>query len=162
MKYCNSCNNILCTLTEQNINLCVSCAALLFKENKRLIDELQHIKEDLNNIIKKENETKEKLNKRYELDQAEVIGRQACINKSDINENPYNSKSEEYIFWNKGWLQANLKNDFNKLIAIMVPILSYLDHLEELSKGYGQTEIANKINQLIEKISPYLKNIENK
>jgi hypothetical protein len=155
---CSECGGILTAMIEHNLDLCLPCLQKVpaqLKDVKRQRDEIaaQGL-EAYNKLI----EVQKLYSRRLSLDEAEQSGRSAAERGFADDQNPYTDEEMKFM-WNHGWLQGSLGDQFARDRSVVVWALTQLPTIQEIALGTGQTEIAQKLELVIDKLTPMVADI---
>lgn len=159
--FCKDCKeDAVASLLEQKLSLCLPCI-------EKRASEFEGLKEaciTLDGQVKKDRElidvTEKKLEKISHLMQAELAGQTSAQNGLGEDQNPFSMTDEEgsksHVMWLAGWTAIDTRRKALQAHAVMTWAGGVLIAVNELAKGYGQQEIAAKLDVVISKFGQYV------
>lgn len=146
---CTECKvGTLSSFFESRLTVCADCAAKLIEQALVLRGELpkmtQRLREAHDTIA------------RYTVSvEAEEKGFGASKKGFGLDQNPY-KENELAQCWTAGWCRGELERRAEQAASVIQWSVLNLDAIEELAKGYGQQEIADKLSTVSAKLVPFV------
>lgn len=153
---CLNCKGSLVSATEVSAGACLSCYPSIMKKLAAQEEQLAALAKEKLGLQELCEEACKKNDGYVSIVNAELNGAEAARRGAPPTDNPLPPDSEERKHWDFGWSQENLSSSFGKLRALMLWTTEHLAHVREIAKGYGQDEIATKLELVFTKVTPYL------
>jgi len=156
MSNCLSCDSSLNSSFEERNNYCVLCIEGKLKLLESHVQEIQFLVNE-NKKIKEDSKLKdEKVTEITRLLQAETQGiESARVGLSDEH-NPFTPGNQDHVMWLSGWQSVDTRRRTEQSIAVLRWSTQMLDSVRELALGYDKTEIADKVQTVLEKLRNFL------
>lgn len=154
---CKACNvETLDVAIEKQVETCLDCIVLGFKREASTANSLRVMTEqnEVLSDLMKTNE--EKVTKVQNLMRAEIEGVQASEKHMPESQNPYPTDDERAVMWLSGWQSSETRRTTGQAIAVLQWSRDNLTLLEELQRGYGYGELADKTRVIREKLSNFV------
>lgn len=151
---CKNCTLLLSSNVEKETEYCFDCIKKIVKhegdaDNQRIeLNELLKRSEQENSILKSQNE------KFLSLMKAEMEGVSAADRGFPEEQNPY-PDGEMCVMWLNGHQSVETRRRTAQASAVIGWASQSLATIQELAKGYGQPEISDKIETVVEKLKPF-------
>lgn len=147
---------VLGSKIELHVGLCFTCV-----ETKLYgLMELEAKVHDLvveNDMLKKDKGSLESsVFRNKTLLQAEAAGRKAAQSGLPADQNPYSSDVDHHVMWLDGWHRVESRRELAKAAAVVEWSVVTLDVVDQLARGYGQTEIADKVTLVRQKLAGFV------
>lgn len=91
---------------------------------------------------------------------AEAAGIKASDEGKQLSDNPF-SELNLKTMWVNGWWFSQTQRQALQAVSVIKWTIGNLDHIHELSKGYGQDEIASKIELIHSKLKEFYSEQDN-
>lgn len=140
-----SCGNSLSSLVEIEVNSCISCMKSATLTRPSLEAEIVYLK---NSLALSDHDLKQL----KELIDVEIEGRATGAAGLGSDQCPYDDDGRKNM-WLVGWNVGNLFAHLSKVSAVVKWANESLEHIKELSAGYGMQEIDSKLSTVISKLS---------
>lgn len=147
----------LVSASEIKIGVCMDCVPSIVKELAlaKLRENQATVERD--RATASENDIKDKWTARLLLEQAEKHGATAAERGASLDDNPYHKDADESACWSHGWIQRNMSMEVAKMQAVMVWAINNVDIIRQLLRGgCSQEEAASKLDNVVEKVFPYI------
>lgn len=154
---CKTCSTgTLDTAMELGVETCLDCIFKGFKREAATANSLRVMTEQneaLDDLLKVNTE---KVTKVQGFMNAEIEGVQASEKHLPEEQNPYPAGDERCVMWLSGWQSNETRRATAQAISVLKWSKDNLNVLEELMRGYGYTELANKTQLIREKLSNFV------
>lgn len=156
LEKCKNCETSLVSSSEIRTKLCLECAEYYINDYFIIKTKFDELKSE-HDCLKLRLEYFEKLKEaKRKIEEALSRGKEAYKRNCKLEENPYEKSTNEYIFWSDGWFEEEKLNLIQKYKAIMIETVNIIDHVQNLSLGYGNEEISNKLEKIHENLIPLI------
>lgn len=147
---CTRCEKgTLSSFFEQRLKMCADCVSAM-------VDKAIEIEKILPQMQKDLEETRKFSEMLVQSHEAEKLGMDAARKGLSQDQNPFPPSTEANSAWNFGWSRGELDRRTTQAIAVIEWTVLNLDVIEQLSLGYGQNEIADKLNTISAKLAPFV------
>lgn len=134
---------------EESLATCSSCAAKLVEKAHKLEDENLKLQEK----VTRTNGIVENLLRSYTH---ETTGMMAAAKGLGRDQNPHGRGTVEADAWDVGWCRGEMDRRTMEAASVIEWAVLNLDVIEDLAKGYGQTEIADKLSTVTAKLADFV------
>lgn len=157
-RICVNCGSLLATAIELGANNCFDCYSSIVSERdeyRKRCNELADSDKHLHESIAKLDAHIKELN---DVIEAESLGKIAGERGADVSDNPYSLESQKNMktYWEHGWYRSEVEREYKKLRAVMLWVMNSVAIVRQLLSGYGNDELASKLDTVIEKGALYL------
>lgn len=147
---CTRCEKgTLTSFFEQKLKLCADCAAVLVDKGKLHEEQAPKLRQDLQ-------EARDFINSMVESYESEKLGADAARKGFSEDQNPFPQGNEKHAGWNFGWTRGMQDRRTAEAAAVIEWTVLNLDVIEQLAAGYGQKEIADKLEIISSKLSEFV------
>lgn len=154
---CKACNvGTLDVATEKQLETCFDCIVLGFKREAATANSLRVMTEQNETLSDLMESNEAKVAKVQGFMNAEIEGVQASEKHLPEDQNPYPAGDERCVMWLSGWQSNETRRTTAQAISVLQWSKDNLSILEELMRGYGYGELANKTQLIREKLSNFV------
>ena len=154
---CKTCGGELATGIEVDLEMDSQCLKNLVSDTVTLKIEKTRLEEE---ISKKDQAIRDYLDAariQASIKEAEHLGRVAAGRNATLEDNPFRPDSDEAASWSYGWVTHTLADSATRTRAVVVWAVGMLGVIAEIARGGADhSEIAEKLEYVVEKISPLL------
>ena len=150
------CGKELGARTEFRTGACFECMTAMaekLEESSSSSARLQEELDDKNGQIEK---LSSKVSALEMMDRAEELGRNVAREGLGEDECPWAEGDAARLAWMKGYWAEQVSRSLRMARGVMTWSVDNLRHVHELAKGYGNDEIADKIDLIASKIDSYV------
>ena len=154
---CAICDKELVTRTENETVMCTQCLINSSEIILSLKEKITDLEIDVNTRDNRITLLENIKDQTERTNDAERKGGVARDRFALLDENPFDSDSDEAACWSYGWMQADLKFSVAEMQALLLWVMSDLSIIKNLlDNGVDKGEISDKMSTLISKSIPYL------
>ena len=150
---CKDCQRGLVGLAEISLGLCLDCIAKLPAEIKALQEDRGRLQAQGLEAATRLFEIGNMYNRRLALDGAEKAGEQAALRGFELDQNPYKDE-EARLMWEHGHQTASIGKQLAENQSLVAWALTELPLILELAETLGPKEVAEKLDAVIQKLTP--------
>jgi hypothetical protein len=146
---------ILGSKIENHTGLCLACVEVKIARIAEL-EVIEHkYKVEHEELVNANAVLIERVQKFQSMMKAEVEGVSAANNGMTEEQNPYPDGDELCVMWLNGHQSVETRRRTAQAMAVIDWSNTCLQTIQELARGYGQLEIADKIGTVVQKLEPF-------
>jgi len=155
--FCKDCKeDAAASLLEQKLSLCLPCIEIRAVKYEELKEENATTCESNENLKQALNDSEAKVDKIGHMMHAELAGQSSAQSGLGEDQNPFLAEDQRHIMWLSGWTAVDTRRKALQAHAVMTWAGGVLTAVNELAKGYGQEEIASKLDVVISKFGQFV------